>query len=171
MAATGSAYGAPRNSTSFHFDVFQVHAGSCELFRNGQKVALQKLPMQFLIMLLQRAGEVVSREEVRAQLWAPETNVDFEAGVATALHKVRQVLGDSKKKGDPPKKPQFVETLPGVGFRFIAGVRCVNSEMEAAETHESPPRALAPEGTVRWYRALNIAEGGPDHGSGKPTKE
>jgi DNA-binding winged helix-turn-helix (wHTH) protein len=79
-------------------------------------VALQEKPFRILALLLERPGKVVSREEVRKQLWPDGTFVDFDEGLATALRKLRDALGDSAQN------PTFIETIPRRGYRFIAPV-------------------------------------------------
>lgn len=96
------------------FGEFEAQLASGELWRHGQKVRLQRLPFALLGLLLNRPGEVVSREEVRAHLWPDGTHVDFEHGVNTALRKLRRALGDL------PRGARYVETLPGRGYRFVA---------------------------------------------------
>ena len=88
-----------------------------ELSREGQRIALQEKPRQLLLALLERPGEVATREALRQKLWQTDTFVDFEHGLNTAIKKVRKALGD------PADAPQFIETLSRRGYRFIAPVR------------------------------------------------
>jgi len=109
--------GAPSNGHSrLSFGLFEADPSSGELYRRGQRVALQEQPFRVLAMLLERPGEVVSREEVRKQLWPDGTFVDFDEGLDTALKKLRHALGDSAQN------PTFIETIPRRGYRFIAPV-------------------------------------------------
>src|SRR5205823_209303 len=94
------APGAPEASR----DVLHFRAG--ELYKAGRKIKLQVQPFQVLTVLLERPGEVVTREEFEKRLWPGDTFVDFEHSLNTAIKKLRQALGDDKKK------PRFVETLP-----------------------------------------------------------
>ncbi len=96
--------------------MFEVDPHSAELRRQGLKIKLQKKSFQLLLILLERAGNVVRREELRAGLWPADTFVDFDANIKTALNRLRQSLGD------PAENPIFIETLPKAGFRFIAPV-------------------------------------------------
>ncbi len=98
------------------FGAFEVNLRTGELRRHGIRVKLQRQPYQILVMLLEKAGEVVSREEIRARLWSGDTFVDFEHGVNTAVKKLRQTLGDMADD------PHYVETLPRVGYRFMVPV-------------------------------------------------
>jgi DNA-binding winged helix-turn-helix (wHTH) protein len=95
------------------FDVFEVDFRAGELYKAGRKIKLQVQPFQVLAVLLERPGEVVTREEFEKRLWPGDTFVDFEHSLNTAIKKLRQALGDDKKK------PRFVETLPKRGYRFI----------------------------------------------------
>src|SRR6516165_12350972 len=108
---------APPASYPARFEDFVVDLRTGELFKNGKKIRLQAQPFQVLALLLQRPGEMVSRDELRDKLWPDNTFVDFDDGLNTAVRKLRQVLGDS------PEHPQYIETLPRRGYRFIAPVR------------------------------------------------
>ena len=114
MAATGKA--------RYKFGLFEANLDSGELFRNGQKIRLQEQPFQVLVVLLERPGEVVTREELRQRLWATDTFVDFDHSLNTAINKLRDTLGDGAAN------PRFIETLPRRGYRFIAPVQSVSAE-------------------------------------------
>ena len=96
-----------------HFGVFEADLASRELRKNGSKVRLQDQPFQVLAFLLENRGQVVTREELRQKIWPADTFVDFDNGLNTAINKIREALGDSAEK------PQFVETLPRRGYRFL----------------------------------------------------
>ena len=98
------------------FSVFEVDLRAGELRRNGIKVKLQNQPFQILSMLLERPGEIITRDEMRARLWPAETFVDFDHGLNSAIRRLRYALGDSAES------PTFVETLGGRGYRFIFSV-------------------------------------------------
>ena len=95
------------------FGEFEVDERAGVLRRAGTRVKLQDLPFRLLVVLLRRPGEVVTREELRAELWGSETFVDAEAGLNTAIAKIREALGDNAET------PMFIETLPKRGYRFI----------------------------------------------------
>ena len=97
-----------------HFGPYEADLATGELRRDGNKVPLQDKPFQILALLLRRPGELVTREELRSELWPADTFVDFEHGLNTAVKKLRQALDDS------PETPRFVETLPKRGYRFMA---------------------------------------------------
>jgi TolB-like protein/DNA-binding winged helix-turn-helix (wHTH) protein len=99
-----------------HFESFQLDLSSAELTQNGIKIKLAEQPFQVLAALLDRPGEIVTREELRRRLWHTDTFVDFEHGLNAAVNRLREVLGDSSDK------PRFIDTLPRHGYRFIAKV-------------------------------------------------
>src|SRR5258705_491328 len=99
------------------FGPFAAHLDSGELRREGHKIRLQAQPFDLLVMLLERPGEVVSREEIRYRLWPADTFVDFDHSLGTAINKIRSALNDSADA------PRFVETLPKRGYRFVVEVR------------------------------------------------
>jgi len=103
-------------TTPIRFGPFEVDTRSGELRRNGSRISLQEQPFQVLVLLLERPGEVVTREELSRKLWPENTFVDFERGLNKAINKLRAALRDDAEK------PSFVETLPHHGYRFIAPV-------------------------------------------------
>lgn len=105
------------NSRIARFGVFELDFSASELRKNGVKLRLQEQPFQVLATLLERAGEVVTREELRQKLWPSDTFVDFDHSLNTAVNKVREVIGDSASS------PRYVETLARRGYRFIAPVQ------------------------------------------------
>jgi DNA-binding winged helix-turn-helix (wHTH) protein len=105
--------------------VFELDLSAGELRKSGVKLRLQGQPFQVLALLLARAGEVVTREELQQKLWPSDTFVDFDHSLNTAINKVREALGDSASS------PRYVETLARRGYRFIAPVQA-RSESEAA---------------------------------------
>jgi DNA-binding winged helix-turn-helix (wHTH) protein/tetratricopeptide (TPR) repeat protein len=101
-----------------------VHTGTRELSKSGTKIKLRGQPYLILEVLLGRAGEVVTREEIREKLWPADTFVDFEHGLNTSVKKLRQVLCDSAEQ------PRYIETVPRLGYRFIAPVEVVAERPE-----------------------------------------
>lgn len=99
------------------FGLFEADLKSGELWKAGYRVKLQGQPFKILAILLENAGEVVSREELQRRIWGPDIIVDFEHSLGGAIKKIREALGDSSEN------PRFVETLARRGFRFIAPVR------------------------------------------------
>ena len=107
----------PPNNRIARFGVFELDFSTGELRKSGVRLRLQGQPIQVLTLLLERAGDVVTREELRQKLWASDTFVDFDHSLNTAINKVREALGDSAAS------PRFVETLARRGYRFIAPVQ------------------------------------------------
>jgi TolB-like protein/DNA-binding winged helix-turn-helix (wHTH) protein len=105
-----------RPSGIVQFGTFEADLRSGELRKQGKRIKIQEQPFHVLTVLLQRPGEVVTREELRNQNWPPDTFVDFDNGLNTAINKLRDALGDSADS------PRFIETLPRRGYRFIGAV-------------------------------------------------
>ena len=129
----------PRLVSIFRFGLFQADASRGTLTRNGSPVKLQDQPFRVLVVLLQRPGEVVTREELRQNLWPEGTYVDFDGSLNVTLKKLRAALDDDSDN------PRFIETVPRRGYRFIAPV-----SVEKVEPPASPnfvelqsPRALS----------------------------
>jgi TolB-like protein/DNA-binding winged helix-turn-helix (wHTH) protein/tetratricopeptide (TPR) repeat protein len=99
-----------------HFGIFQIDLKARELHRAGVKVKLQEQPFRVLALLVERAGQVVTREELRQRVWPTEAYVAFDQGLNNAIKKVRDALGDSADS------PRFIETLARHGYRFVAPV-------------------------------------------------
>src|SRR5467141_4194719 len=110
---------APTPRRVVHFGVFELDFGTGELRKVGFKIKLQDQPFQVLAMLLEHPGELVTREELHRRLWPSDTFVDFEHGLNAAVRRLRDALGDSAES------PQFVETLPRRGYRFVAPIEHV----------------------------------------------
>lgn len=111
----------PRSSAhQFRFDEFEIDGCLRQLRRGGQRIRLQEQPFQVLLSLLDRQGELVTREELRAQIWPKGTFVDFDHGVNTAIKKIRAALGDNANL------PRYVETIPRRGYRFLAPVEKIS---------------------------------------------
>jgi TolB-like protein/DNA-binding winged helix-turn-helix (wHTH) protein/Flp pilus assembly protein TadD len=106
------------SSTRLRFGVFEADLRLGELSKSGRRLKIQEQPFRVLAVLLQRAGDLVTREELRSKLW-PDTIVDFDHGVNKAVSKIRDALGDSADN------PRFIETIPGRGYRFLADVVAV----------------------------------------------
>jgi DNA-binding winged helix-turn-helix (wHTH) protein len=105
-----------RSHSILRFGVFEVDVRAGELRKQGVRIKLQEQPFHVLTVLLQRPGEVVTREELRSKNWPADTFVDFDNSLNTAINKLREALGDSADN------PRFIETLPRRGYRFIAPV-------------------------------------------------
>jgi len=123
------------------FGLFELDLSAGELRRSGAKLRLQGQPFQVLALLLERAGEVVTREELQQKLWPSDTFVDFDHSLNTAINKVREALGDSASS------PRYVETLARRGYRFIAPVQADASSGAGSGSEgvaRIEPQGLAP---------------------------
>jgi cholera toxin transcriptional activator len=135
----------PQNQSRVaRFGVFEIDLSAGELRKNGVKQRLQGQPFQVLTVLLERAGEVVTREELQQKLWPSDTFVDFDHSLNTAINKVREALGDSACS------PRFVETLARRGYRFIAPV-----QTDAPAPKLEIPAPAAPTAPVRPVEPLH----------------
>ena len=128
------------------FGEFELDPEAGELRKNGRRVKVQPQPFKLLVLLTRRAGTVVTREEIRRELWSDGTFVDYDQAMNFAVKQVRDVLRDSAEQ------PLFIETVPRRGYRFIAPI-----EPARAEPSHSPEATST---TVRLQKALwtNIAE-------------
>jgi DNA-binding winged helix-turn-helix (wHTH) protein len=148
------------------FGNFTVDLKREELFKDGVRVKLPGKVYQTLVALLDRPGEVVSREDLRGRLWPEGTHVNYDANVNTTVNKLRLALGDS------PEKPMYVETIPRQGYSFVGVVSTVSSsaafrngkghaaEMESANAEASAEMLLARPDTLRgssWFVAGIVA--------------
>src|SRR5258706_4897333 len=109
--------GQVADRTGARFGVFEVDFASGELRKRGIRIPIQAQPLEILRVLIERAGEVVTRAELRDRLWPADTFVDFEHSLNSSVKKLRQALGDSSNN------PRFVETLSRRCYRFIAPVQ------------------------------------------------
>lgn len=116
---------------TFRFGPFQLDTQCGQLRKDGLGLKLQGQPVQILQILLEKSGQLVTREELRQRLWASDTFVDFDHSLNTAIKKLRQALGDEAGT------PRYIETLPKRGYRFIGSVNAENSQHSSADT--GPP--------------------------------
>ena len=115
----------------YRFGIFEADACTGELTREGVKVKIQEQPFQILVLLIERAGDIVTREEIIQRLWPPATFVDFDHSLNVAIKKLREALRDDADN------PRFIETKPKRGYRFIAPVQKIG---EAEPTSPATPR-------------------------------
>jgi cholera toxin transcriptional activator len=122
------------------FGIFEADASSGELRKSGVRLRLQDQPFQVLLVLLERPGEVVGREELRQKLWPADTFVDFDHSLNTIVNRLREVLGDSASN------PRFIETLAKRGYRFLLPVEQVtNHRAENAVSSSSQSPLMPPQ--------------------------
>src|SRR5665213_1461940 len=105
----------------YRFGAFEADASAQELRKQGIRIKLNAQPFQVLLMLLERPGELLTREEISQKLWPDGTFVDSEHGVNSAVNRIREALGDTASN------PRFVETLARRGYRFVASVERIYS--------------------------------------------
>jgi len=134
----------PQPSRRYRFGVFEADATEGELRRQGVRIKLNAQPFQVLVMLLQRPGELLTREEISRELWPDGTFVDYEHGVNSAVNRIREALGDTAGN------PRFIETLARRGYRFVAPVEQIIRDEDAS--------APAPEPEPHGSREQTLAE-------------
>jgi TolB-like protein/DNA-binding winged helix-turn-helix (wHTH) protein/tetratricopeptide (TPR) repeat protein len=136
------AAGAPR---PYRFGPFVLDPSAYELRRDGRRVRLERRPLDLLLLMVERHGQLVTHAEIARRLWGEDVFVEIEAGIHTAVRKVRQALGDSADA------PAFLESVPGRGYRFVAALHQAESASVATPTaaplpapHSAPPAAVPP---------------------------
>jgi DNA-binding winged helix-turn-helix (wHTH) protein len=128
----------PRNAPARYvrFGLYELDLHRQELFRKDLRVALPRKVLEVLLILLEKPGDVVTREALRARLWSPDSQVNYNANVNTTVNKLRQALGDSTDQ------PAFVETIPRRGYSFIARTEYSNQPLAkggpAEQAHPAP---------------------------------
>ena len=136
------------------FGAFEADLSTGELRKNGLKLKLGAQPFEILATLLERPGELVTREELRKKIWSADTFVDFNHGLNAAVNKLRDTLGDSAEE------PRYIETVPRRGYRFIAPP----TEQLPLPTAPAPTLAITPEpppADLAWQPLLPVQEPGP----------
>src|ERR1700690_3092601 len=129
----------PRVSTRLRFDGFELDLRAGELRRHGVRLRLRGQPLHVLEILLERAGDVVTREELQSRIWVADTFVDFDHSLHNAIARIREVLGDSADN------PRYIETLPRRGYRYIERVDEVKPEastLNVSRSREFDPRGI-----------------------------
>lgn len=96
------------------FDDFELDYSRFQLYRSGAPVRLESLPLQLLMFIVDKRGQLVTREQISSELWSEDVFVDFEQGINTAIRKIRRALGDDAAE------PQYLQTVVGRGYRFVA---------------------------------------------------
>jgi DNA-binding winged helix-turn-helix (wHTH) protein len=129
---TGLLQDPPANTRYVRFGPFQIDQHRQQVFRSGSRLRLQGKVYQVLIVLLQKQGEVVTRDELKQALWPADTHVNYDANVNTTVNKLRQALGESTDK------PLYIETIPRKGYSFIS-----TAEFSDVPFPTPPPSQLA----------------------------
>lgn len=138
----------PRVADRLRFDGFELDVRAGELRKNGVRLRLRGQPLQVLEILLERAGDVVTREELQARIWSADTFVDFDHSLHNAVARIREVLGDSAES------PRYIETLPRRGYRYIGPVEDFPALRLVAETVEPASEPVAPASSRNKKRSL-----------------
>lgn len=138
------------------FGPFHLDLKKEELFKDGARVKVQGKIYQALLALLQKPGEIVTREELRIQLWPSDANVNYDANVNTTVNKLRQVLGDAAEQ------PAFVETIPRKGYSFVAKVEHVDDapaivSPQPAKLSSATSGQERAEGTASFFRTALLS--------------
>ncbi|MGB8522097.1 MAG: winged helix-turn-helix domain-containing protein [Candidatus Acidiferrales bacterium] len=136
------------------FGPYEVDLRSGELYKHGIRLKLQDQPFQVLAILLEHAGEVVTREELHQKLWPADTFVDFDTGLNSAIKKLRDVLSDSAEE------PRYIETLPRRGYRFIAAVENGAPPVSAPVELRVVPVPTLREPRQPWYQRRPVVVAG-----------
>ncbi|HKM85680.1 MAG TPA: winged helix-turn-helix domain-containing protein [Terriglobales bacterium] len=138
------------------FDDFELDYGRFQLCRGGSPVRLESLPLQLLMFLLEKRGQLVTREQISSELWSKDVFVDVEQGINTAIRKIRRALADDADE------PQYLQTVVGRGYRFVAPT----AEEDAAGQASAGEFPVSPE---ELGRAIMTAAGiDPDDPKGTP---
>jgi DNA-binding winged helix-turn-helix (wHTH) protein/TolB-like protein len=132
---------SPSLENRLRFGPFELDPDGGQLRRSGAPIRLSPQPLKLLVLLASRAGDVVSREEIRGRLWGSETFVDFEQGVNHCIRSIRSVLESG------PRSPVYIETVPRRGYRFVAPVESADTGKGARVGPEPGP---APGRPLRW---------------------
>jgi DNA-binding winged helix-turn-helix (wHTH) protein len=147
MSSPGSLPNSPLarpNTRMVRFGIFELDLSSGKLSRKDYPVKLQQQPAQLLIFLIERAGTLVTRDELQGALWPSGTYVEFDDGLNTAMNRIRRTLGDAAAT------PRYIETIPKQGYRFVAPVEYIPSQIDLppapplpAQTSEKAPPEIA----------------------------
>jgi cholera toxin transcriptional activator len=131
----------PNQNRLFRFGIYELDGSTGELRKDGKsRPRLQGQPLEVLLHLLDRPGEVVTREELRQRLWPADTFVDYDHSLNTAVNKLREALSDSAEN------PRFIQTIPRRGYRFIASIEAVESAPGSGKPEENLNSSVAPAG-------------------------
>src|ERR1700728_1168226 len=133
----------------YHFGEFELDRERFELRRNGDALKLERIPLELLLLLAERQGAVVTRQEIIDRLWGKDVFVDTEHGINTAIRKIRQTLKDD------PEQPRFVQTVTGKGYRFVAEINGAEPEAQQQPGQSQPPEAAQP----MWGQPRRLSSG------------
>src|SRR5579871_1435127 len=129
-----SVPGKGNHNSGFRFGSFEIDVAAGELRKHGLRIRLADQPFAVLSVLVERAGQIVTREELQQRLWPGDNLVDSEHGLNKAINKIRDALGDS------PAYPRFIETLPKRGYKFIGHLEPIEARSTSSRPPETPVR-------------------------------
>src|SRR6266480_1355803 len=143
-------HASPAPTRIARFGVFEANLGTGELRKNGARISLQEQPFHLLVLLLERPGDVIGREEITKKLWDPDVFVDFDKSLNTAVNKVREALGDSATN------PKYVETLAKRGYRFIGEVEWSGRPPDPDPDPDKPPSRTVTRGLFELIQLMYL---------------
>jgi DNA-binding winged helix-turn-helix (wHTH) protein len=152
------------------FDDFELDCARFQLLRQGKPLRLEGLPLQLLMFLVENKGQLVTREQISAALWSKDVFVDVDQGINTAIRKIRRALGDDAGE------PQYLQTVVGRGYRFVAPIVEDDAASQGAQSQSAQrsAQAASPDFTVtpeELGRAIMTAAGlDPDNPKANPPK-
>ena len=127
----------PAATDPLRFGVFEIDPSAHELRKHGVRIKLQDQPFAVLLILLEKPGQLVTKEELQQRLWPADTFVEFDKGIYNAMKRLRETLGDEADT------PRYIETLPRRGYRFLTEVHKIGSNASSVPL-EPPPLKLGP---------------------------
>src|SRR5947209_3849655 len=134
------------------FGVYELNLAARELCKHGIRLKLRGQPFEILAILLEKPGEIVTREVMQKRLWPADTFVDFEHSLNSAIKKLRQALGDS------PENSRYIETIPRVGYRFVAPIQVIQEASSQTDTTKREIPASPPASSMsRWTIVLILS--------------
>src|SRR5262245_27553201 len=125
---------AVETARAYRFEAFTLDVRTGEMTSSDGRTPLREQPLRLLLALVERPGQLVTREELTSRLWPSGVYIDFDRGLNKAINHLREALGDSAEQ------PYFIETLPRKGYRFIAPVTCTGEDVQAAPLTDRPRR-------------------------------
>src|SRR5215467_13685060 len=137
-------------AAKIRFGEFEIDTAAGELRKSGQLVSLPPQPFKVLALLVRRAGQPVSREEIRQEIWGDQTVVDFERGLNFAINKIRSALGDSADS------PTYIQTLPRRGYRFVCDIQAPTLSGEPEAVADPPSRRVPRDARFVTIAALAV---------------
>ncbi len=144
------------SSGKIQFDEFKLDCDSFELLRAGRRLKLERIPMEMLILLAARNGQLVTRQEIIDSIWGSGVFLDTDHGINTAIRKIRNALHDD------PEQPRFVQTVTGKGYRFIAPTTTISSSPgngSLGPARSTRRRLIARSRRLNRQRSVRVAPG------------